>query len=561
MTSELDDIKKFEALADEEVAKLSIWKLPIRSILSLIYIGVDEQYSGRRFGRTGGGKNEEVGNVMIERMSYVARFLNNSPRDIGSDVDNALSVVDAKTINDLVQVLGYSHFCEIMPLVHRGFLTVKATEVGFALQHPSERFREHEENDTLMSEMALPHNTQRPPYRLASCIKIIKTWPLIPAAELIGTLKAAFDHYCANVVEFKLLSDEVYQKSFGFSRTEFVRVRSSLMAYADFCLGMADAAELLSIRAFTRPRRERLQREVREWVAPCLSRAHIIGTAAALADVSVETAESIIEVFTINPDAVESSGVGEGFFPPFLRLGDSLLFSPHGVKRLMPERNLLYRMVRIDKVTFDNVVSSWLEPALVTEAAQILTSIPGVHLKENVDWGKGEIDLLAFHESSNSALQIQAKAGVPPQGARMVAQVESRTLEAASQLQRFLDLTDVQKDEICSSAIGSKLMGISWACGILVRTCLGTEKAWAGIGDFVPLNPMLLRIAVERMLRENAFSFENIGLFVREELARFQAIASRGWQKKSLHLFGKQIVLPLLDLDSAAILEYRGAMK
>lgn len=558
MNSDLEDIKKFEAFADEEVAKLSIWKLPIRSILSLIYLGADEQYSGRRFGRKGGAKNEAVGNVMTERMSYVARFLENSPRDIGSDVDDALSVVDIQTMNDLVQVLGYSHFCEIMPLVHRGFFTVKATEVGFALEHPSERFREHEEKDTLMSEMVLPHNTQRPPYRLASCIKMIKTWPLIPAEELIGTLKTAFDHYCADVVEFQLLSDAAYQEGFGFSRTEFVRVRASLMAYSDFCLGMADAAELLSSRAFTRPRREHLQRVAREWVAPCLSRAHIIGTAAALADVSVETTEGIIEFFTINPGVIESSGVGEGFFPPFLRLGDSLLFSPHGVKRLMPERNLLYRMVRTDKTTFDNVVSSWLEPALITEAAQILSSIPGIHLKENVNWGNGEIDLLAFHEPSNSALQIQAKAGVPPQGARMVAQVESRTLEAASQLQRFLHLNDDHKDEICSSAIGSKLTGIFWASGILVRTCLGTEKAWAGIGDFVPLNPMLLRIAVERMLRENAFSFENIGLFVREELARFQAIASRGWQKKSLHLFGKEIALPLLDLDSAAILEYRG---
>lgn len=139
----------------------------------------------------------------------------------------------------------------------------------------------------------------------------------------------------------------------------------------------------------------------------------------------------------------------------------------------------------------------------------------------------------------------------------MVAQVESRTLEAASQLQRFLDLEDGQKDEICSSAIGSKLTGISWASGILVRTCLGTEKAWAEIGDFVPLNPTLLRVAVERMQRDGTFSFENIGLSVREELARFQAIASRGWQGKSFHLFGKEIALPLLELDSAGIWEYR----
>lgn len=557
MTEELNALREFEAYADEEVAKLSIWNLPIRSFLSLVYIGADEQYSGKRFGRKGGAKNEAVGGVMIERMSYVASLLRNSSRDLGADVDDALSVVDAQAMNDMVQVLGYAHLCEIMPSVHRGFFSVKATDAGFALEHPGEEFLKHEENDTLMSEMTLPHNVHRPPFRLDSCVRMVKAWPAIPAEELIGTLKAAFDHYCNSVIEFQLLPNEAYQECFGFSRVEFIRVRAALMAYADFCLGMADAAELLSMRAFTRPRRERLQCEVREWVAPCLSRAHIIGVSASLADVPIEVAECVIELFTINPDAIEESGVGEGFFPPFFRLGDALIFSPHGVKRLMPERNLVYRLVRTDRVKFDNVLSSRLEPALIAEAVQIISAVPGVYLKESVGWSKGEIDLLAYHGPSNSALQIQAKAGVPPQGARMVAQVQSRTLEAASQLERFLCLANDRRDEICSSAFETKLAGISWASGILVRTCLGTEKAWSAIGDFTPLNPMLLRVAVERLLREDLFSFEKLGAAVKDELARFQAVASRGWNNGRLHLFGREIVLPLLDLDLSGILEYR----
>ena len=225
----------------------------------------------------------------------------------------------------------------------------------------------------------------------------------------------------------------------------------------------------------------------------------------------------------------------------------------------MPERNLLYAMVRTDKTTFDNVVSSHLEPALIKEAAELLSVLPGVDVRKNVNWDNGEIDILAYHEASNSAFQLQAKAGVPPQGARMVAQVESRTLEAAKQIERFLGLSGNEKDEICSSAIGRKLSGVSWSSGILVRTCLGTEKAWTGVKGFVPLNPVLLRAAVKRMCEGGEFTFMNFREVADVELARFRSIAILGWQNKSFNLFGEKVELPLLNLNHPAISGLRAA--
>jgi len=214
-------------------------------------------------------------------------------------------------------------------------------------------------------------------------------------------------------------------------------------------------------------------------------------------------------------------------------------------------------MVRTDKKRFDNVVSSHLEPALLEEAARFLSALPGVEVTKNVNWEKGEIDLLAYHEASNSAFQLQAKAGVPPQGARMVAQVESRTLEAAKQIRRFLDLGSDERDAICSSAIGRKVSGVVWSSGILVRTCLGTEKAWTGIAGFVPLNPVLLRAAVKRIAESSAFTFAKLGGVVDDELARLRASSVLGWENKSFTLFGEKIELPLLDLDYAAIGAFR----
>jgi hypothetical protein len=199
---------------------------------------------------------------------------------------------------------------------------------------------------------------------------------------------------------------------------------------------------------------------------------------------------------------------------------------------MLPQRNLLYTMVRTDTKKFDNVVSSHLEPALLEEAAQFLSTVPGVEVTKNVNWKNGEkngeIDLLAFHEDSNSVFQLQAKSGVPPQGARMVAQVESRTLEAADQLKRFLDLSNDERDAICSSTIGRKVSDVVWSSGVMVRTCLGTEKAWNGIAGYVPLNPVLLRAAVKKVAEGGEFSFLNFGLVVDNELARLRADAVLG---------------------------------
>jgi Holliday junction resolvase-like predicted endonuclease len=556
MVSALEEFKEFEKRADIEIAKLSLWKQPIRSILSLIYLSADAQYVGKRFNRKS-PRNEEVGTAMITRMSYVARFFGKCSREVGTDIDDALSVANDQFKADIEQLLGYAHFCEIMPLARRGFFSIERHASGFVLRHPSKGFVKHEENDILMSEMALPHDTARPPYPFKSCTRIIKAWPQVPGDALVEALKGAYDHYINNVFEFPLLSEAAFQEGFDFSRTDFIRMRAALMAYADFCLGMADAAEVLSERVFTRPKRETLQREVREWVSPLLSRNHIIGVAAGLSGVELSAAERIVNIFSIDPDSVDGSGTGEGFFPPFLRLKDSLLFSPHALKRSMPERNLLFTMVRTDRESFDNVVSSHLEPTLIEETAAYLLELPGVEVRKNVNWDKGEIDLLAYHDASNSAFQLQAKAGVPPQGARMVAQVESRTLEAAKQVERFLALSGDEKDKICSSAIGRKLLGVSWSNGILVRTCLGTEKAWAGIRGIVPLNPSLLRAAIKRMSEGSKFTFMNLGEVAEVELERFRAIAVLGWENKSFTLFGEKIELPLLNLNHTAASDFR----
>lgn len=557
MSDASEEFLKFEEQADAAVAKLSLWRQPIRSILSLIYLSADSKFVGGRFSRKA-PRDDEVGTALISRMSYVSGFFDRCPRLVGADIDDALSVVDKGFQADIEQLLGYAHLCEIVPLVRRGFFSVERGASSFLLKHPKQDFVGREENDILMSEIALPHDLMPPPYPIERCERMVKAWPRIPADDLIGVLKAAYDHYIDNIFELPLLGDDAFAKSFGFPRQDFVRIRAALMAYADFCLGMADAAEILSVRAFPRFRRAALEKEVREWASPLLNRNHLIGVAAGVARVDPSVAEAIVDLFTIVLNDLKKSGGGEGFFPPFLKFDNALLFSPHAVKRMMPERNLLYKMIRTDPKTFDTVISGHLEPSLVQDAIECLSGMPGVEVRPNVRWERGEIDLLALHEPTNTALQIQAKAAVPPQGARMVAQIESRTLEAAKQIKRFLDLDDREKDRICSWAFGRKLEGVTWSSAVMMRTCLGTEKAWEGIAGYVPLNPVLLRAAVKIMTRNKA-SFAEIETVVNEEMKVLRAKAVLGWRNKSFKLFGETIELPLLDLDFGVISAFRKA--
>lgn len=557
MASPLQDLEEFEKNADAAIAKLAVWQLPIRSLLSLLYLSADSQYVGRRFSRRKSQRNEDVGTAIITRMSYVMNFLVQGSRQIGANIDDALSVFDAGLQDDIKDLLGYAHFCEVMPLARRGFFTVEHSSAGFRLKHPNQQFATHEETDVLLSELVLAHDLAPPPHPIEACKRIVKTWPTVPGDDLAAVLQGAYRHYLDNLFELELLSSDGFSESFGFERAEFVRVRAALMAYADFCLGMADAAERLALSAFTRPRRKALQREVREWAAPLLNRNHIVGLAAGIAGVGPDIADRIVTRFTLNPDNLTASGGGEGFFPPFLILGDALLFSPHGVKRMMPERNLLYALLRTDATKFDQVVSHHLEPALLADAAQCLSAIPGVEIKQSVKWQLGEIDLLAYHGASNTAVQVQAKAAVPPQGARMVAQIQARTLEAGKQLRRFLVLSDEERCKVASGALGRSLGGVAWSSAVLVRTCLGTETAWSSISDYTPLNPVLLRAALKRLLVAGEFSFAKLDAAVAAELDALRTLAIRGWTDKSFDLFGKTIELPLLELDYSAIAAYR----
>ncbi|WP_330448307.1 hypothetical protein FLP41_14270 [Paracoccus marcusii] len=80
---------------------------------------------------------------------------------------------------------------------------------------------------------------------------------------------------------------------------------------------------------------------------------------------------------------------------------------------------------------------------------------------------------------------------------------------------------------------------MDWHCGI----CPAEPCAAAGSG--------------QRIAMGGEFTFARLGDVVDEALADLRDRAVRGWDSRSFVLFDEKIELPLLDLDYAAIRDFR----
>lgn len=496
---------------------------------------------------------------LISNLSYLApRIAACSPSEIGKHVDNALSAINATDEADLVTAVSYGTLCEIMPTVHRGHVSVETSDKGFKLTYPSEAARETEARDVVLAELALAFESG--PMRNEAWMfdRLYANWPHLPGDVLGLALVNSRVRYRKILQEAPLLPLEAYPDAFGFSRADFEGFRVGLAAMADFCLGMADAAARRAGVGDNYARRH--QRECREWVAPLLKESMLFGMASGLGKVSVQAFTEIAKFFTVDADSGTFKQAGEGFWPPLLRFKQGILFSPHALRTMLTERNLLYALNQLDRDRFDRLVSEHLEPALLDDAEKAFTGIPSYLVRRNCNWSvggkKGEIDLLVVDPASATALELQGKAAIPPQGARMTRRVEDRTLEAIEQIEGFDKLDITQRDEICGKAVGMKAQALQHISAILSRSCFGTHRAWSKLGQSTPLNPMILKGAIAR-LRKSGGQLSDLPVVAVGLLDEIVAVTASHWTVEEIPVFGKIIENPSLRIDEAKLMDVR----
>jgi hypothetical protein len=228
---------------------------------------------------------------------------------------------------------------------------------------------------------------------------------------------------------------------------------------------------------------------------------------------------------------------------------------------MMSGRNIPYVLNRTYHERFDNVVSRWMEPALVAEAASLFRSIPGISIVQNHGWGQGEIDLLVYSSDQNAALHIQAKAALPPEGARMVKALEDRVAEGLRQLNIFRCLPQTRVDAILSSALKQRVEHVRVYDALLCISSYGTHRVWSRLGDVAPLNPLIIAGIVQRIEKTSGqpslAGIRKASMEIVEEIVRG---VNPEWNETELPIGDYRIRYPILYYDEDAFFKERARL-
>ncbi|WP_037469848.1 hypothetical protein [Sinorhizobium fredii] len=552
---------EFEAEADQQISKLILWDGYARSIITFLFHSADVDFSGGRFGRYR-LRDIERGSMLLSRMSYLVPYFRQTRKVIGAGVIDALNALSKREIEQIRDTLIYAHFCELAPQVRNGYLRCEQTQYGdFVLDHPSAEVAKHEVMDVVASELAMAFIGERPPLNVKALQRMAKLWPHLRSDDVIGVLHDAHAFFLRAVVENPFIAEEDYAATMGFSRASFHSVRAAMMSLAHWCSGMATASEAIYLNKAKKRKRnaEHWATECLEWSAPLLDKGFVVAILKAISKVSDEEFDRIFQFFVEDLNSKGSPLSGDGYLAPIIAFPKSYLISPRALHLMTTERNLLYVLNRTERKTFDDVVSHQLEPELLVSAANMFRQLPDVLVATNVQWAEGEIDLLVFSPQTNSALQVQAKAGIPPQGARMTRQVESNTLKAVAQLNRFDAIPPAERDRILSQAFGIGAKGVAWAGAVLVRSSFGTSKAWSELAGRAPFNPPLLKLLVNEHQGQNV-DLTTFPTRAWQSLETISEALFERWDNDEIILFGKTIVIPLMRLNNSEVFRIRATL-
>lgn len=551
----VDDLKAYEVEFDKLYDSLPIWELPARPILTALHVVVDSLFNGPRRGELKLGEPVR-GAALGARFSYLApRLLKCDSEPMGIDAADALraiSEVDPEGAYRFALVT-YGHFCELMPEVRKGYYDVGGNPAdGFRLTHASKEFSAHEAADIILTELSLTFIGEPAPLFPDRFDRQASMWPdgEYDMNLKLRTITEFYNHYCDHLSELPIMTEEGYRAAIGVARDEFERFRAALFAYADYCRGMAFAFER---RIRNSGYSDALWHELVEWVSVNWKETFFLGILRGLTKLAPDAIDRLIGIFTLDFRAGKkvSEHAGDGFLPPLARFEGTFIFNPDLLRLFLPARNLLYTINRTDAKRFSDLVSKHMEPELLHAAELMFCEFDRLEVIKNVNWGAGEIDLLVYSAAENAALHIQAKAAIPPQGARMLRAIESRMLEGLDQLRRMRDLNPVERDNVLSRALGRDVRQVKVVDVLLSRASIGTENVWSKLEAAVALNLTLLRISLNKA-REQRRTLSLLGFagLVSTEFRRIMALAQPRWVEREAPLGTTSFRIPFLEFDT-----------
>lgn len=550
-----EDLVAFEKEIDASVATLSVLKVPLNAVLTTMFMTIDSLFHGSRFGEQTRPRSV-AGYAAASRMSYILPHLLACPAEfVGANAANSMLALDEDQYPEINLLLQYGHFCEIMPEVHRGLYSVSGGETEFALEHASQSVANGEARDILLTEVAMPFFLP-PSINQAYFDALVNMLPSSDLGHLVESVARVYAHYKNHSYESPLLSSDTFLKATGASYEDFVRFRAAWVAVAEFSLGMADAIARRLRAGVSDAGKSMLETELCEWISPRLKSTFLSGLIIAVAELDGSKFDALMRVFSVDTQTKSHQHAGDGYLPPVFSSSKSYLFNPDVLRIMLSGRNVPYVINRTDRRMFDTLVSQDLEPQLLNAAEAIIRRIQGIKIARNFRWFDGEIDMLAYHTTDNVALHFQAKAALPPQGARMVDRVEGRSREGLEQLATFRALPQKQIDEIISSSLKHPVKDVKIVDVLLCRSSVGSYRIWEHLKNVSAVNLPVLNATVDR-LRSLDRRLSEFGNTSNELLDELSAAAIKGWRRESIDLNGTKLTFPILDLDNEAVDRFR----
>ncbi|NKK87529.1 hypothetical protein GFL80_25535 [Rhizobium leguminosarum bv. viciae] len=543
--SALARLLEVEKFTDEKMVTLGLWRGEAHSVLAQFLRMADSDFSGGRFGNWK-KRNPDRGANILSRLSYLVPYIRNGilrPAPLLSEEHFRSSVAH---MEDLKDAIIYAHFCEVMPEVRRFGHIISIEADRLEIRHKDRDFEAFEERDIVASELSIAFTSKRPEMNPRLATKVMLAWPTAQLRDVVALLKDPYLLYLDTVFEEELLPDAEYRNCFGFDRTTFIKVRAALMAIGFLCNQLATAAEARSLEV--PKQKKKWANKALWWTAPLLNLDCVTAVLRQMTQCPTDEIDAVLSFFVEDLAGQSDLISGDGYLAPLFKFGEKLLIGSWSTLVMMTERNLLYISNKREQKHFNEVISQHLEPRLLEVAEEIFSTVPGTVTKKNVVWAKGEIDLLVFCADTNSAFQIQAKACIPAQGARMTRQVETNTLKAVEQLIAVEKLSQADRDGIINSAFNTRTADVRWSSGALSRSSFGTSNAWQAIGERAAINPSILRLLARE---HNAWKGDLAALpkISNDIVDRLVKDTSGGWTRGLLSMFEFEIGIPLLNLD------------
>ena len=554
----LKSLLEHESGVDVQIAALPLLTLPVRVPLTIVMRVLFGLMHGTP--ATGVQPRSDAATSLAGRLSHLISLLTKcppAPADLNPAELETLFLELDPSGDQVKLLLAYAHFADLMPEIHRGYFSVvQVSHRRYSLSHKDGISATQEAEDILISELALAYSLRNHEIPHSTFDDYAKQKAGVLPGDSIATIKTLGKFFLENIFEPQFVSDEGLHAAMSVTHAEFNRFRAPLLAMATFAAEMAKAYQR---RLAMRNDDEEAFEGWLHWLAPSFGlqffRGYLI-TESGLTDTQVERLLSSFSVDLRNSEpAIDHAR--DGFFPPIWQLPDKLILCVDPTMLFTQTRNAIFSVQSTNKELFDNHVSKYLEPELIREAIEILAAIPDIQIIPDVDWKvgaqSGQIDLLLYDRASNAVFQIQAKAPLPPQGARLVQRLEGRIVEGLEQLRSFRNLPTEERDKILSHALGVPVSNYEMTDVLLARSCFGTSNIHKAVASSKLFSLGLLAGAVADCIESLTPSLPHLLTCYEELRSVLLKETQPRWERDVLSVGDLTLEIPLLRFDERAI--------